>query len=59
MDVERCIKEKVKKYYFIFFTFICGSINNIQLNKFEFNKIKKISISGLEKKENENFKKFK
>ena len=47
-------QRKSKKILFYFFLLLfVGSINNIQLNKFEFNKIKKISVSGLEKKEKE------
>ena len=46
-------RRKSKKIlFYLFLLLFVGSINNIQLNKLEFNKIEKISISGLEGKEN-------
>jgi len=46
-------RKSKKILFYLFLLLFVGSINNIQLNKFEFNKIKKISILGLDEKENE------
>ena len=49
MDFKRCINEKVKRFYFIFFLLILvGSINNIELSNLKFKKIKNINIYGLD-----------
>ena len=52
MDFKRCIKEKIKKYWFIFLLIIMSSTNNISLNSFKFDKIQNIKIIGLSIDEN-------
>ena len=47
MDIKRCIIEKVKNFNLFFLFLIVGSINNTALTKIQFEKIKKIQISGL------------
>ena len=48
-------QQKGKKIFFYFFLLIfLGSISNIKINNFEFNKIKTITVSGLDKKNNKN-----
>ena len=56
-------QQKGKKIFFYFFLLIfLGSISNIKINNFEFNKINTITVSGLDKKNNkiisENLKSF-
>ncbi len=46
-------QQKGKKIFFYFFLLIfLGSISNIKINNFEFNKINTITVSGLDKKNN-------
>ena len=48
-------QKKGKKIIFYFFLLILvGSINNLKFDSFEFIKIKTISVSGLDKKNNNN-----
>ncbi len=48
-------QQKGKKiFFYIFLLIFLGSISNIKINNFEFNKIKTINVYGLDKKNNKN-----
>ena len=52
--ILRDASKKGKKIIFYFLLILVGSINNIKFDTSEFIKIKNISVSGLDKKNNQN-----